>query len=79
MEKVTTVLTRETKLDVWVYYEFYPATRGARETYGLPLEPDEPPSIEIHCVCLSTTGDRVEITEAEYEEIENKILDSIMN
>lgn len=60
----------ETELEVEAEYDFYPGCRGAREQYGVPLEPDEPPMVEVHSVRLAATGEAIELTDEEYEELE---------
>jgi hypothetical protein len=60
----------ETELEVEAEYDFYPGCRGAREQFGVPLEPDEPPMVEVHSVRLAATGEEIELTEEDYEELE---------
>ena len=37
-------------VDLEVDYTYYPATRGSRDSYGAPLEPDEPEHLEVERV-----------------------------
>lgn len=38
--------------EVEVEFSYYPACRGQRDRYGVPLEPDEPEDIEIEIVSI---------------------------
>ena len=39
-------------IEMEVEYEYTKACRGARDSYGVPLEPDEPEDIEIETVSI---------------------------
>lgn len=38
------------EIDVTVQFDYYPPSRGSRDRWGAPLEPDEPENIEITSV-----------------------------
>lgn len=42
--------SEENEVEIWVSYTTYPAIRGARDGFGVPLEPDEPASCDINDV-----------------------------
>ncbi len=62
-------------IPIVVEYFFHKGSRGARDSIGgkprtgPPLEPDEPPSIEIGNVSDANTGHDIELTRAEEERI----------
>ena len=64
-------LTREKyEVEVTVEYEYYPGCRGAREKYGVPLEPDEPPIVLIDTIYLAGTDKEISVTDDEYDDLE---------
>lgn len=70
----TTTIERE--VAITVDYDYIPESRGHRDSYGAPEEPDEPPSIEINEV-RDGTGKAVELTKDEEDTITDQIWDEI--
>lgn len=63
----------EEEVDVTVRYTAYAASRGAREREtGVPLEPDEPASIEIQSV-KDSTGKEIDVSDSDLEQLESEI------
>jgi len=63
-------------LECTVEYEYHRAWRGARERgTGVPLEPDEPESVEI--LSIHTAEDIFELFEDVMEDIEVQVLEDI--
>lgn len=61
-------------LDALVEYQYYPPSRGARDRFGAPLEPDYPDEIHITKVETFSGEDLTEIiSDRIFAEIENKI------
>lgn len=60
--------TSEQDVIVDVEYEYYKASRGSRDRYGCPVEPDEPAFVEI----LETS---IPLTVGEYDRCEEKCLE----
>lgn len=69
----------EKEMHISVDYTFLPGSRGARDTLcgvrgaGPPLEPDDPPEIEVSKILDLDTQKEVKVTDDEYE----KIIDAI--
>lgn len=59
--------TSEQDVTVDVEYEYHKASRGSRDRYGCPVEPDEPAFVEI----LETS---IDLTVSETEDCEEKCL-----
>lgn len=60
-------------IEMEVEYEYIRACRGARDSYGVPLEPDEPEDVEIETVSIG--GE--DVTAILKEEIFAEIVDAI--
>ena len=60
-------------IEMEVEYEYIKACRGARDSYGVPLEPDEPEDIEIETVSIG--GE--DVTAMLKEEVFAEIVDAI--
>ena len=64
-----------------VQYKFYPARRGARDSFmgkrgsGPQLEPDEPADVDI--LSIKFNGEEVELTDECYDTLQEKIIQSI--
>lgn len=56
-----------------VTYEAYPPSRGKRDRYGVPLEPDEDAAIEIE----SVTDEGGAEVDTDLDEIERQIWDEL--
>jgi len=52
--------------------KYWSASRGYRDKYGAPEEPDTPAEIEIQSSKNKETGEDVELTEAEQEQVIEK-------
>jgi len=57
------------EIELAVEYGYHRACRGARDRYGVPLEPDEPASCEIESV-TDANGREVELTSSEMDRLE---------
>lgn len=70
--KINFTLTRNEK-DVEVEIElcYFPASRGHRDKYGAPEEPDEPASFEVETV-EDAHGNPYDLSDAEYDEVIDK-------
>jgi hypothetical protein len=77
----TTIERDDKEIKLEITYSAYKGCRGARDSLGgkagagPPLEPDEPPSIEIESVIDMETGADFELTRAEENKIENELWD----
>jgi hypothetical protein len=60
------------EFSVQVEYEYIPASRGHRDSYGCPEEPDEPESVEISSVKVQ--GNEVEVCDKDLEKLSEEIL-----
>ena len=69
----TAVITRE--IEIEVEYEYSKATRGARDSFGAPEEPDEPESVEI--IGATSDGKPFELTDEEKKMLEDEALSEI--
>jgi hypothetical protein len=69
----TAVITRE--IEIEVEYEYSKATRGARDSFGAPEEPDEPESVEI--IGATSDGKPFELTDEETKAMEAEALDDV--
>ena len=58
----------ETVLEVEAEYDFDPGQKESWGYYG--GDPYIPPSVEVHSVKLAATGEEIELTDEEYEELE---------
>jgi len=56
---MTDTLEAEVTLSVNVEYEAHGPTRGIRERFGVPLEPDEPAGVEILRITDAATGQTI--------------------
>ena len=63
------------EIEVEVEYDFYRASRGARDSYGAQLEPDEGASVEITSTVNTETGQEIELTDSETEKAIEQALD----
>jgi hypothetical protein len=76
-------ITREVNLvDVpcEIEYAYYKGCKGARDgRYGPPLEPDEPPQVEIDAVVFMGRDLTEYLTDEDREKIEIEILEGIEN
>ena len=70
-----TLLRPDDDLDVLVDFSSWRAYRGSRDSFGVPLEPDEPGGVEIEEVRDATTKEILTLTKDEIAELENKIID----
>lgn len=61
------------ELAIEVDYDFYGASRGARDRYGAPLEPDEDATVEITEV-RDSNGNKLELCNEDLEKIETEIM-----
>ena len=69
-----------TEVDVEVRYTAYKATRGHRDSLGVPEEPDEPAHIEVDGVYLTVDGKSVDITSLiDLVDIEERIEEVLSN
>jgi hypothetical protein len=79
----TTIERDDQEIKLEVEYSAYKGCKGARDSLGgkagagPPLEPDEPPSIEIESVINMETGEGVELTRNEENKIENELWDKL--
>lgn len=64
----------ETELECEVEYTYHRACRGARDRYGVPLEPDDPEGAEINSEVETERG-TFELTNRELERAEKKCLE----
>jgi hypothetical protein len=63
-----------------IEYTFYKGCKGARDgRYGPPLEPDEPPQVEIDAVVFMGRDLTEYLTDEDREKIEIEILEGIEN
>ena len=71
MQLKFTLTRNERDVEVTVTLEYTPASRGYRDKYGAPEEPDEPATYEIGA-CEDDQGNYYDLTDAEYDEIVEK-------
>lgn len=65
------------EVDITFDYEFIAAAKGSTNEYGVPIEPDEPASVEITSIKI---GDSViELPEELMNELEEELLEGIIN
>lgn len=63
-------------LDLLVDYYFYPASKGARDSFGVPLEPDDPGSVELMKIETFSGDDITDmLSDRVWKEIETKIME----
>lgn len=81
MSTFTTTIERESEMAVTVAYNYFRGCRGARDSLcgvrgaGPPLEPDEPPSVEIISVKGTDGADYIDdLTDIERDSIEKEAL-----
>lgn len=68
----------DSEVDVIVNYTYTPSGLGKREKgTGVPLEPDEPSSVDIHSV-VDDMGKEYELSDIDRERIEIEIMDYIL-
>ena len=73
----------ECEVEIEVEYTYHRARRGARDSLcgkrgaGPPLEPDEPAEIEIDSVTDATSGEELELTNAEQDRIRDEIIEKL--
>jgi len=75
----TEVIINNTMTYLTVAYEYHTATRGERDSFGVPQEPDEPAYVEI-IVITDEYGEPVDesiLSEAQLENIEQEIKDEV--
>lgn len=53
-----------------VDFKYWPPTRGYRDKYGAPEEPDTPAEIEVISVLHQETGEEVTLTDQQMEKVE---------
>lgn len=81
MTLIHTVIRDDLETDVEIELTYFPATRGARDSFGgirgagPPLEPDEPATFEVEAVRRCDNGEPLELTSYEEEQIIEKALD----
>lgn len=78
----TTVEIRGRKYNVRVFYTDFPASRGARDSLGVPEEPDEEAGIEIEGVHILINGKQGKdiskhLTQHQFDEITSNISDDL--
>lgn len=56
-----------------VYFWFWPGTRGSSGRYGEPLEPDDPPEIDITKIFSKETQDEIGKNLIDNETLRDKI------
>lgn len=61
------------EIDLTIEYGYSRGMRGARDRYGVPLEPDDPEGVEIESV-TDAAGTEVELTKAEEDRAEEACL-----
>jgi len=84
VRRKTTTTVDLSDVEIMVEYRSYPACRGARDSTGAPIEPDDDPEIEIESAILSTVdiaGKNVKIEISNYlsGEAKEKLIDKIFN
>jgi hypothetical protein len=67
----------EKEIQVLCVCKYWSATRGFRDKYGAPETPDDPAEIEIQSSYNEVTGELVELTDEEMEEVVNKGFEQI--
>lgn len=73
---VTTLEIGGVKRSVEVGYVFYPATHGARGSCGEPLEPDDPPFVEVRSYKINDENLDAQLTAGQLELLERRCLDN---
>lgn len=68
---IGTQLEREFEIEITYYAT--KGSRGARDSFGVPLEPDEEPEIEIESVISVEDGCDIELTEKEQDKIKTTL------
>jgi hypothetical protein len=73
---ISFILTRnEREIEVEVELNYIPGSRGHRDRYGCPEEPDEPPTFEIVDVS-DKDGNDYDLSDTEYEEVIDKAMET---
>jgi hypothetical protein len=73
----------ETEIDVHCTGEYFPATRGYRDSLGVPEEPDEPACVELETAMVyGFPGDKgrditCDLTDEQIESLEEQGLSSV--
>lgn len=81
MRSTTHKTTVTIQFEVEVEFKAYPGCRGARDSLcgvagaGPPLEPDDPPEVEV--LKASVNGTPIELSEEQIEEITAELFDSV--
>ena len=68
----------EVLTELVIHYIATPYCRGARDSYGVPLEPDDEPDLEIE-LAETTDGEVFELTKDETETIEEEIWQHLLD
>lgn len=64
-------------IEMDVEYEYTKACRGARDSYGVPLEPDEPEDIEVETVSIGGEDVTAMLKKEVFAEIVDAITDEL--
>lgn len=75
----TTLEINGYQFDMRVMYKFYAGSKGKRNEYGVPVEPDDPSSVEIERVAIEH-GDNgnyfeIDLPQIVLDDIADKILE----
>ena len=60
-----------------IHATFIPGGKGSRDSYGVPLEPDDPDEIEIWKAVLETTGEEVELSKEQQIYSEQSVVEEL--
>lgn len=69
----------QSEIPIEVEYYVTKASRGARGSFGEPLEPDEEGDVEIEKIYNGLTGQPIQVTNEELNDIEQKIWEDLAN
>lgn len=72
----TTIERDGVELEVTCEFYYIPASRGSRDRYGCPIEPDEPADVEFIAATLEN-GVEIELTQGEIKDAEQKALEQV--
>lgn len=67
----------DNEMEVTVRYEYYKGGKGARGDFGVPMEPDEPAQVNVISVTNIDTGDDVELSRSDLDQLEDEILGDV--